>query len=127
MPGVEIYDANGNLIKPKLRNEINFFANNAGSPSSVNIFIAYDKTSSIAETQNVEIFRVMPNPASQYIELELDVENSLEVSIIDNLGRIIKNVQQTSNIIDINELPVGTYHIKVLSGESVYQSRFIKQ
>ncbi len=75
----------------------------------------------------IEGFSVKPNPASNYIELDINTESFIDVSIIDNLGRVVKNVSQSSNIIEINELPVGTYHLHAKTGDKTYQSRFIKQ
>jgi len=75
----------------------------------------------------IEGLRVKPNPASNYIELDIITESFIDVSIIDNLGRVVKNVSQSSNIIEINELPVGTYHLQAKTGDKTYQSRFIKQ
>lgn len=85
-------------------------------------------TSSIDDiVQALENMGVRPNPASQYVELELDTDNIIDISIIDNLGRVVKQISQSSKTVEVNELPAGTYHIKANTGDKSYQTRFIKQ
>lgn len=85
-------------------------------------------TSSIDDIiQTLESMGVRPNPASQFVELELNTENMIDITIIDNLGRVVKQISQNSKTVEVSELPSGTYHIKAQTGDKSYQTRFIKQ
>lgn len=75
----------------------------------------------------LENMGIRPNPASQYVELELTTDNMIDISIIDNLGRVVKQITQLSKTVEVSELPSGTYHIKANTGDKSYQTRFIKQ
>lgn len=58
-----------------------------------------------------------PNPASQQVSLNLtDVS---EISIFDQLGRMVESTKATSGAssIDVRHLPQGVYHVRLRSGE----------
>jgi hypothetical protein len=78
-----------------------------------------------------------PNPAKNYVSVEFDafLNSSIEIDIINPVGKIIKKTTHTSSsdnkyetaILDINELPTGVY-VVVVSGKYLSKKiKFIKE
>lgn len=78
--------------------------------------------------------KVYPNPSYGTITISSNLPSKSigKISIHDNAGREILNVdieannQNLSTTIDTKTLPSGTYFIKVLSNQGIYQKRFVK-
>ena len=84
-----------------------------------------DVTSGIAIIQNKSQFEIFPNPATDYIEINLGAFNTTlkrgvaegsDIQIIDMLGVIVLTVEQTSQSvqrIDVTILSPGIYFLKI--------------
>jgi len=74
--------------------------------------------------------KVYPNPASEFINVEFDLDLDSKLQIVDVTGREVYQYEFNSSIdstIDISELPVGLYQLLLKSeGEILDQSKFIK-
>lgn len=129
IPGVEIYDAAGQLIKPKLANEINFLSNNPGTTASIlNVFIAYDNTSSLENVDWIESFDIFPNPVNDILNINLKLKGSelAQIFITDILGHTVVKTSSDSPTLDLSQLQSGLYFINIASNNSLYSHRFIK-
>ncbi len=76
---------------------------------------------------NVEIF---PNPTSDFLFIKnLENQNNMEISIYNMLGQEFQNntITNYSNSINVQNLPKGTYLIKVQDGEKQHSQLFVKQ
>jgi hypothetical protein len=78
-------------------------------------------------------FKVYPNPASQYLDIQLSGSEwtEREISIIDINGRLaFYQKSETSNIVKIDlqsaNLTDGVYIIQIKDAEGFYQTRFVK-
>lgn len=82
-----------------------------------------ESTSSIDQTKVEDVFKIYPNPASEYISIEGEFEY---ITIFDANG--VRVLQSTKNTIDISSLPAGVYLLKInsASGESQVR-RIVKQ
>ncbi len=73
-----------------------------------------------------------PNPAKDKLSIKLqDVENlsGMNLSVCNMQGQILlqQNKLQNENIIDISQLPIGIYTIKVTLKEGIAVSKFVKE
>ena len=79
---------------------------------------------------SVKIIGVYPNPADEYVTLQLDAMNldSLSLTLTESSGREIKNVFRTRNqrevILDTRDLANGYYVIRVYDGNSTAMGKF---
>ena len=85
----------------------------------------YNKLTGFKSYENFSpILQVYPNPAQDYIKLDLkDRENVSEIKIFNSLGEVVKSVDAiSSGKIDISGLSPGIYFVRV--GKSV--EKFVK-
>ncbi len=102
------------------------FAIGGNTTSSIQSSIASvqkgDIITAISEITNLEVFKVHPNPAGSFLNLNTHFER---LKIYDMQGREIQNF---TNVIDINvsKLKGGMYLLKGVIGEKLYHAKFIK-
>ncbi|MEL6698994.1 MAG: discoidin domain-containing protein [Bacteroidota bacterium] len=110
---------------------------------SANIITYYDSITPTApevRTQTEAVvgtqfdFEIVPNPATQSIELVVAGTNALlSWSLMDLSGRVIMgNESMTSQalngkVLDISSLPAGLYMVRMVSGNEVMTKRLIKE
>ncbi len=82
-------------------------------------------TSDIVFTQNS--VAIYPNPAIQSFKIDLNVENT-NVSIFDITGKLIKSIENytPAKAINISNLKVGTYLIRIKSDNKMITKRLVK-
>jgi hypothetical protein len=75
---------------------------------------------------NVElpVFSIHPNPAS--IQLSIEKKQYDNVCILDIFGKIVLEQNYYSPNISVQQLPTGLYFLKLRSGTTIYNSKFIK-
>jgi hypothetical protein len=108
--------------------EINYINWQVGSPviSKVDNIKLVAKSNSMlqtAENSHKAEFTIYPNPSHDFIEIK-GVEDKESKIIYDSSGKIV--LKTSGNKIDISDLPVGKYFIRV-SGDSKNRSVFIKK
>ena len=76
----------------------------------------YSKIISISNNKSGGV-KIYPNPASEYIHIELDQTpvSGVEIIIYDGAGKKVKQVSTLSgfNLINIQELKKGIYHVRI--------------
>ena len=74
-----------------------------------------------------ESVKVYPNPANQVLTVEMDSDSGL-ISIYSMHGELMQNIQMnsTKQTIDISKLENGMYILRLVSGEEVTMTKFIK-
>lgn len=70
---------------------------------------------------------VYPSPATTTILLGSNSKNLKEVCIIDSQGKVIKNISNVSNSIDVESLNSGLYLLKCITEDGIMTSSFIKK
>ena len=89
-----------------------------------------DTTLTQIESSEADLFRVFPNPATDFINLEINQPLTINnIRISDINGRLVKElIKPQSNRINVSDLKTGLYfiHIINLDGKST-QSRFSKK
>lgn len=81
----------------------------------------------IEEKLEMEIY---PNPTTDFLFIKnLENQNDLTINIYDLLGQQINNntITNNNNQIDVSNLPIGTYLIRVQDGEKQSSQLFVKQ
>ncbi|MFP3596360.1 T9SS type A sorting domain-containing protein [Chryseobacterium sp. SIMBA_029] len=69
---------------------------------------------------------IYPNPAADVLNIKTK-ENIKSINIYDASGRQVKTLINPESKIDVKELNSGNYIIKITTGTSSYQSKFIKK
>ena len=83
----------------------------------------------ISETDANALIRLYPNPAVDFLYLEIENENILQLSVIDIAGKTIftENHSAPSIRLEINQIPAGMYIVKARTAYKTFTRRFIKQ
>lgn len=84
----------------------------------------------IDEITDNNVLTIYPNPANDFINVDLEnVNDNITIQIVNALGEVVMTekmeTQQTS--LNIHDLVNGVYFVKVESGEGKYIKKFIKQ
>ena len=72
---------------------------------------------------------VFPNPASDYLTLNLNSDNSpTQVRIFDNYGRLVKNLAfaESGIRISVADFPAGVYHLQLISNGKTETKKIVK-
>ena len=70
-------------------------------------------------------FVLYPNPTTDFIQV--NIEKSLNYSIVNYLGQIIKSGQIKNKVINVNDLVAGVYVLKITDGEKLVSKKFVKE
>lgn len=76
------------------------------------------------------LINVYPNPTSHYLNINFNRLDEVDaVKIYDTNGRLLKQFNKLSVLapMNVSDLTSGTYVIQVISGNKLYQSKFIKK
>ena len=68
---------------------------------------------------------IFPNPASSKVEI-IGLKQDVAIKITDFLGRIVKNTFSKNNTVDISDMPVGVYTIRMFINNQLDSKKFIK-
>jgi len=92
--------------------------------------LQYDSTgtSSINAFSLENRLRIFPNPVVDHITIDQSNISISKIEIIDMKGKLIKNENYNYSplYIDISDLPVGQYIIKIVTNENIITEKFIK-
>ena len=73
-------------------------------------------------------FKIYPNPAFNILFLDgFNINNKYQVTVFSINGEILKNISILTNQIDVSDLNVGLYTIRIINNDNVYFNRFIIQ
>lgn len=123
-PGIEVYDANGNLVKPKLSSE-GAVQGGAGTVFATSYLINASPTST-EEVAFADLFEVYPSVTTDLVYINATTEIS-KVEVYSTTGQLVLSTDQVNNTIDISNLNNGLYAVYVYSGDIVASTKVIKQ
>ena len=87
-------------------------------------------TSSTEDDLSILNFKMFPNPASDYLQVQVSNDiKEYNIQIINNLGQVVLRrhfINNSSNKIDIKNLNPGIYHMNIQSKESTVTRSFVK-
>mgnify|MGYP001218942974 CR=1 FL=1 len=75
---------------------------------------------------NVNNLTIYPNPAQNEVFVK-GVENISNVEILSLDGKVVMSEQTNNNRIDVSSVNDGMYILRVISGNEVYTTRFVKE
>lgn len=110
-----------------------YFTNFGGSTDGKYSFSQEDVTAyqSVKELENVSLFEIYPNPATDQISLVTDSDSELEIFITDMTGKMvysgILNAGFNQERIHVKTYQAGVYNISIRSDKGMINKRFIKQ
>jgi hypothetical protein len=81
----------------------------------------------ISSTKFITESFIYPNPVNEKLYFIRNNSNTVFVSICDLQGRIILNKLVNSDPLDVSELSIGTYLIKLVDSENIYINKLIKE
>ncbi len=103
-----------------------YLSKNSNSMIYVNVI----QSTGFPETSVKNSFGIFPNPASNYVTLQLTQDISIATIKVYNLLGELKNTTNTSHAktdIDISKLAAGVYIIEVVTDKNSYRQKFIKE
>jgi len=68
---------------------------------------------------------IYPNPANNFIEVKLKLQNPISYKILDIHSKEVKNVKWNGAVIDIHELSNGVYFLQLLYNSEKIGKRFV--
>ena len=92
-----------------------------------NGFVIFNGNNAAITEQGIEV-KVYPNPASDFITLELDNETEALLQIYDQLGELLyKTSAQGSKTINISQWRPGVYTLKLENNTHFLIEKFVKR
>jgi hypothetical protein len=81
------------------------------------------------ETENIWNFKIYPNPFSDKINLENTRTESFDLTIMNSLGQVVREMKIASNkeIIDLSELDDGIYLLRISDKKNIRTMKLIKK
>jgi putative CocE/NonD family hydrolase len=131
--GNNMYPGNStdSLLNPVVANNTVYL--NANRLSSVVMPLSnFTNPYSITDVKKAPSFQILPNPASNIIELKFSKDltgGDLSWQIFDIQGRLVgaKSLETLESKIDIEFLAAGVYTLILHDGHSIYQQQLVKQ
>lgn len=120
-PGIEIRNANNDVIKPLLTADYNF-------TSSVTHASLVDLSSSLENEPFVDHVSITPNPVSDILNVDLKIKDGLdyELFISDIIGKSVTPVQKFDTSVDVSQLKSGIYFLNVKTERGLFTHKFVK-
>ena len=121
------YMFNGTEMSPRICTNSVAFSTERPSHISLPIYGDFTVNKPIESSLTKPKVDVFPNPCTDKITIRLDENNISDITIFSIDGKFIKQIK-SSGLTDINvsNLSIGTYIIKVSNLQFTYASRFIK-
>ncbi|GJM35527.1 MAG: hypothetical protein DHS20C18_45280 [Saprospiraceae bacterium] len=75
-----------------------------------------------------------PNPTGEvlYLNVEMKINRQIQVELLNNMGQVIQRIEKgwlTNGVhqleLNVEHLPVGVYHYRVLAGDDIRTGRFM--
>ena len=80
----------------------------------------------LIRNSNFQEQNLFPNPSSSYLQLDKNIEHTLLGQIFNLNGELIREVEVSTNHIDISFLENGHYFLSLKGEEKVYVAKFVK-
>ncbi|PBQ31229.1 hypothetical protein CNR22_05435 [Sphingobacteriaceae bacterium] len=89
----------------------------------------YSNLTGLSEENQTRILRIFPNPAADFLYLDVAQGRETEARIIDISGKEVRKIKFDSNSkIPVYDLPYGIYLLTIFEGtEKIYSTKFIKE
>jgi hypothetical protein len=110
------------------RGKYSVVINSANSCNDTSGTTFFDNEASVEEYTALNSIEVSPNPFSEEILIVLKKEGHFRVRVYDRSGRVVKDEENTSGImnIDTHALDKGMYILRIDDGEKNYAAKLMK-
>lgn len=118
---------NRDLIKTKLRQTASLYPNHTDQMGYgiLNFGSLYNGVLNTSEMVRKEKFAVFPNPVKNILNIASELEISA-IEIYDNLGRLIRKVNDQKSV-KVDDFAKGVYYLKIVTRDKAYYEKFIKE
>lgn len=122
--GTEVY--NGAYYGGGLLGGVDFFSVDDDNRYYLDDISFIEGALSVQETTDI-VLSVYPNPVSDFVNIKSD-ELITSVQIFDVMGKLVKEEKDANMalIINVSDLPNGTYFVKVFAGDIVKTVKVVK-
>jgi pimeloyl-ACP methyl ester carboxylesterase len=114
--GTEILNSNSFSITPQENGIYKVIVTDANGCVGESAEFEYEKLS-IASFDSTYLFQIFPNPATDFIQIQIEEESMIgtEISIVNLQGKIIQTniVNQLNFVVNVNDLQSGVYFVKI--------------
>ena len=83
------------------------------------------KSTSTGRT-NASTINIYPNPAKDFIRIEMTSGGIFDADILDINGKTVIKTKVEGGIINVSELPQGIYLLHINQNGKLYSTRFVK-
>jgi hypothetical protein len=83
------------------------------------------KSTSTGRT-NASTINIYPNPAKDFIRIEMTSDGIFDADILDINGKTVIKTKVEGGIINVSELPQGIYLLHINQNGKLYSTRFVK-
>ncbi|MBC8304611.1 T9SS type A sorting domain-containing protein [Flavobacteriales bacterium] len=90
--------------------------------NAINLALS-ESTLNINNTEN--IYKLFPNPTSDYLSFTVPLKKDDQIEIFNNLGGKISDFNFSNNFIDVSNLETGMYFLKITSEKTKSVSKFM--
>ena len=81
-----------------------------------------------AENSGQELISIHPNPAGDYLNIELPEDlNQVRLRIVNLMGQTLMDMDISDPVLNITQLPEGMYFLNLSLGMNLYKGSFLKQ
>ena len=108
-------------------NAANGDGSNQGDMIYVTALNVAESTIGISEIFTANVGNIYPNPGTNYINIRLPLQSQIQV--FDNIGRELISMPANTECmsIDISNLEVGVYYVKIHQNGQTANRRFVKR
>ncbi len=111
---------------------VSLCANGNGNRTGDNVLVSSHKvnfktlTSAASDPVANQMVRLSPNPAREFVRVQLDEANAGEISLFDANGRkVLHSALESDNQLNVSSLPAGIYTAEIRFGERVAVKRLM--
>ncbi len=94
-------------------NEYGQLGNNTTSTSYARVAISSICITSSVARESANSIKLSPNPTQSLIYIEGIEGKSVDVLIFNSMGKLIKTINNSNNVLDISDIPTGIYIAKI--------------
>ncbi len=83
----------------------------------------------VSDEQEELEFSIFPNPCNEVLTISMEEGGDTEITIIDNLGRVLKQETSSTTItnIDVSQLEKGVYFVKISNANKTFTKSLLIQ
>jgi thiol-disulfide isomerase/thioredoxin len=127
IPGIEFFDAENRLIKPRITSDYIFGRVQGGIEAYTYSYLSVAQVSDVDHVVSDNGLKMYPNPVENRLYFGSDdTLDNLNVTISDVSGKIVFEAIITDQAVDVTSLSTGLYFMNVLTPKGRITGKFVK-